>query len=572
MHSDKARKKFQVVLIKSSHYDDDGYVIQWARSLMPANSLACIYGLTMDVDERKVLGDDVEIAISAYDENNIRIPIKKIITDIQSAEAGGFVGFTGVQSNQFPRAMDVARKFRAAGIQVCLGGFHVSGCMAMLPELPPDIQEAKDIGISLFIGEAEGRIDEIFLDAYAGKLKPVYNYISDLPSIGSSAIPFLPAKLLKRSMNSSTSFDAGRGCPFICSFCTIINVQGRKSRRRSVASIEKIIHMNAAQGIRYYFITDDNFARNRDWEIIFNRLIEMRENEGIEIHLILQVDTMCHRIKGFVEKAARAGTTQVFIGLEAINEDNLKAAKKGQNNIQEYRKMLQAWREVHVITVAGYIIGFPTDTPERILSDVKTIQRELPVDLLYFSCLTPLPGSMDHKVLYEKGIWMDPDMNKYDLCHVAAEHETMSREEWQNLYNAACMAYYSDEHIETIMRRAYAGQTGISKVMFMAWWFHYCYNYEHIHPVEGGYFRKKYRRDRRPSLPMENPFIFYPRRLTEIIRSHYTMLSYHFKYDAIKKRIFADPKAASYTDNAIRPVPEEKPAKAKASVEEVLSA
>jgi len=107
MHSDKARKKFQVVLIKSSHYDDDGYVIQWARSLMPANSLACIYGLTMDVDERKVLGDDVEIAISAYDENNIRIPIKKIITDIQSAEAGGFVGFTGVQSNQFPRAMDV---------------------------------------------------------------------------------------------------------------------------------------------------------------------------------------------------------------------------------------------------------------------------------------------------------------------------------------------------------------------------------------------------------------------------------------------------------------------------------
>jgi len=95
-----------------------------------------------------------------------------------------------------------------------------------------------------------------------------------------------------------TSFDAGRGCPFICSFCTIINVQGRKSRRRSVGDIEKIIRNNSDQGIRDFFITDDNFARNRDWEPIFDRLIDMREREGIDVRLTLQVDTMCHRIKG----------------------------------------------------------------------------------------------------------------------------------------------------------------------------------------------------------------------------------------------------------------------------------
>ena len=69
-----------------------------------------------------------------------------------------------------------------------------------------------------------------------------------------------------------TSFDAGRGCPFQCSFCTIINVQGRKSRRRSPDDVERIIRENMAQGLRSFFITDDNLARNRRWEEFFEAL------------------------------------------------------------------------------------------------------------------------------------------------------------------------------------------------------------------------------------------------------------------------------------------------------------
>jgi len=551
------KKTFRVILIKPSHYDEDGYVIQWVRSIVPANSLAAIYGLCMDVDERKVLGDDIEIVISAFDETNTRIPVKQIIADIKAADAGGFVGFAGVQSNQFPRTMDIARQLRAAGIQVCIGGFHVSGCSAMLAELPPDIQEAQEIGISLFIGEAEGRLDEVFIDAYAGKMKPAYNYLATLPSIESAPPPFLPAKLLKRSMNSGTSFDAGRGCPFICSFCTIINVQGRKSRRRSVSDIEKTILRNVEQGVRYFFITDDNFARNRDWEAIFDRLIEMRENEGVDILLTLQVDTMCHRIKGFIEKAARAGTTQVFIGLEAINPENLKSAQKGQNHIKEYRKLMQAWRDVGVTTCAGYILGFPGDSKQRILHDIHTIQKELPVDLLEFFFLTPLPGSQDHKVLHENGTWMDADMNKYDLCHATAQHDTMSKSEWEDAYLAAWDAYYSTEHITTIMKRAYAGGTGISKIAFMSWWFYYCVKYESVHPLEGGYYRKKYRTDRRPGMPIENPFIFYPKRFGEIVYKISKMARLHFTFDKAKKEIFADTASAQYHDVATTPVTED---------------
>ncbi|MFQ5428391.1 MAG: radical SAM protein, partial [Thermodesulfobacteriota bacterium] len=146
-------KEFHVVLIKPSHYDDDGYVIQWRRSAVPSNTLAALYGLSRDLAQKKVLGEDVEILISAYDETNTRIPVEKIIRQIKSA-GGGFVGFTGVQSNQFPRAMDLSARFREAGIQVCIGGFHISGCLSMLQDLPEDIKGAMEMGISLFAGEA----------------------------------------------------------------------------------------------------------------------------------------------------------------------------------------------------------------------------------------------------------------------------------------------------------------------------------------------------------------------------------------------------------------------------------
>ncbi len=154
-------RRFVVELIKPSHYDDDGYVIQWLRSWIPSNSLACLYAITEDVAARQALGPDVAFEVHAYDECHTVIPVRRIIRRIrEAADAGGagLVCLVGVQSNQFPRAVDLARQFRAAGIQVAIGGFHVSGCLAMLPELPPDIAAARDIGIALFAGEAEGRL------------------------------------------------------------------------------------------------------------------------------------------------------------------------------------------------------------------------------------------------------------------------------------------------------------------------------------------------------------------------------------------------------------------------------
>lgn len=548
-------KKFYVELIKPSHYDDDGYVIQWWRAFVPSNSLACMYGIVQDANERKVLGDDTEIVINGYDECHTIVPTKQIIKRFKANGNRGVVFLTGVQSNQFPRAAEIAREFRAAGIQVIIGGFHVSGCLSMLPELPPDIRAVQDLGVSLFAGEAEGRMGDLLRACDSGSLKPIYNYLNDLPEMQNQVTPYLPLEIAKKYMYF-TAFDAGRGCPFQCSFCTIINVQGRKSRHRDADDVEKMIRQYVAQGITQFFITDDNMARNKNWEAIFDRIIELRQKEKMPLRFVIQVDTMCHKIPNFVEKATAAGVNRVFIGMENINPDNLVHTKKFQNKITEYRKLLQAWRNKGVVTIAGYILGFPADTPESITRDIAVIQKELPIDILEFFILTPLPGSADHQKMHRDGVVMDQDMNKYDLEHAVTGHNKMSPQEWQDIYHNAWHQYYSPAHIETLIRRAQTLPLGAEKVKWAIATYYGSYRYEHVHPLQCGVFRHKVRTTRRSDKPIENPLVFYAKRAWEIVRTYSGFAGFALYLELLHKRIKREPAAKQYMDLALTPVSE----------------
>ncbi len=535
------KNTFYFIMIKPSHYDDEGYVIQWLKSSIPSNTLAVLNGLALDCAERQVLGEDTDFSLETYDETNIRIDVEALSTKILESGGHALIALVGVQTNQFPRAVDIARKFRAKSLQVCIGGFHVSGCLAMLPKITPDLQEAIDMGISLFAGEVEGRLESLFQEAYSKKMKPLYNYMDDLPNMEGVALPYLPLPIIKRTSGYRASFDAGRGCPFLCSFCTIINVQGHKSRYRSADDVEGILRTAFAEGITNFFISDDDFARNRQWEAIFDRLIKLKKEEGLEVRLIIQVDTMCHKLPRFIEKAGLAGVTRVFIGLETINADSLKAAKKKQNKFEEYRNMLDAWHDAGALTYAGYILGFPQDTPASILEDIKTIQRELPIDLLEFFILTPLPGSEDHKVLFEKGVEMEKDMNNYDVVHITTAHATMSDKEWIGIYEKAWDAYYTPEHVETVIRRAQTWGFDVDNMMQKLLHFYACPKIEKMHPLEGGLLRLKYRKDRRYGMPIENPLIFYPRYVFETISKfvHFGIL--YFRFKRILKRVKRTP-------------------------------
>ena len=549
-----SKRRFQLVLIKPSHYDDDGYVIRWWRALIPSNSLAALYGIAVDCAELQVLGADVAIDIEVIDETNRRVDIPGLLALFASRGNFGLVGLVGVQSNQYPRALDIARPLRAAGIQVAIGGFHVSGCLSMLDGRAVGLDACRNMGVAMFAGEAEGRLDQVLRDAAANRLKPLYDFMKDLPDISGSPVPFLPKRYVARTLGLSASFDAGRGCPYQCSFCTIINVQGRKSRFRSADDVEQLVRANWAQGIHKFFITDDNFARNERWEAIFDRLIELREKEGIPLGLMIQVDTLCHKIENFIAKAKRAGVTRVFIGLENINPDNLAGAKKRQNKITEYRAMLLAWKAHGIITLAGYILGFPADTPASIRRDIAIIQKELPLDIIEFFILTPLPGSEDHQALWRSGAALDGDLNKYDVEHVCAAHAKMSATEWEAIYREAWALYYTPEHMKTLLRRAAATGVPMGSLVKLLVAFSSMVRLENIHPLQSGVLRLKHPSERRPGLTPESFLLFWGRFLCNTIWKQAMVAGTIVRLLLLKASIARDPYRRTYVDAALTPV------------------
>ncbi len=129
------RRRFLLFLIKPSHYDDDGYVIQWFRSALPSNSLACLFGIAKDSIENQTLGEDVDVEVFAIDETNARIRPDRIARQIKDAGGLGLVGLVGAQSNQFPRPIDIARRLhrpaaedsRRAGLHRRFPRFRLSG-------------------------------------------------------------------------------------------------------------------------------------------------------------------------------------------------------------------------------------------------------------------------------------------------------------------------------------------------------------------------------------------------------------------------------------------------------------
>ena len=512
-------KRLRLFLIKPSKYDDEGYVIRYWKGVLPSNTLSCLNGLSEDVRDRGVLGKDLQWEITLIDDTVQGIPYKKIIQENQKPGTKTIICLVGVQTNQFPRASDIALQFRAAKIDVLIGGFHVSGVMATLPDLSPELVTLKNAGVILSAGEAEGGHWELMLrDAILDQLKPIYNFLNDIPDISNAPFPRINPKHQKKyALQHFGTLDCGRGCPFGCSFCTVINVQGRKMRFRDVELlIDTVREGYRSHQISHYFFTDDNFCRHKNWETILDRLIELKEKEGIPFHFMMQLDTQAYTVPNFVEKAARAGCRQVFIGMESLNQENLKAVKKSQNDIANFKLLVDSFHEVGIVCHLAYIIGFPLDTVESVKQDIEKLMS-FGAGQASFFMMTPLPGAMDYKNALAKGALLDADLNNYDTFHETHRHPRMKPGEWQAAYEAAWKSFYSVENMKKILARDLKADNYWGIVSnFM--WYKNSIDVEEGHPMISGFFRLKGRLERRPGYPIEARWVYFKRRFRDIVR------------------------------------------------------
>lgn len=507
--------RVKLYLIKPSKYDDEGYVIRYWKGVLPSNTLACLSGLTEDVKERKALGPNIKWDVRCLDETVQRIKVDQIARSCKGRNTKAIICLVGVQSNQFPRAYDLATAFRRHGLTVMIGGFHVSGIIATLPNLSPELERLVAMGVNLVAGEVEGRWETILRDAMNDQLKPVYNFISQPPDLSIAPFPRFPKNLINRyAVKYFATLDCGRGCPFQCTFCTVINVQGRQMRYRAVDCIMNMIRENyRTDHIKNYFFTDDNFCRNKNWEAILDGLINLREKENIKVEFMVQVDTRSHEIPNFIEKAKRAGCLQAFIGIESINAQNLLAAGKRQNKIDEFKGLIKAYHEVGITTHLAYIIGFPFDTEKSVKLDIKHLQ-EFGAQQASFFMLTPLPGSQDYCDFLKDHRFCDADLNNFDSFHETFAHKNMKRGTWAKTYEYAWQTFYGYENTKKILREASAAQYWGVFMNFL--WYKNAVQVEKGHPMLHGFLRLKSRYERRFDYPMESRFEFFKRRVREV--------------------------------------------------------
>lgn len=546
-------KKLCIVYIAPARYDDDGYVHRYFRGVVPSNSLSVMVSVTRAMAERNPF-PGVEIEVLGFDDSVQSVPWKKLAKLNRREDTKVIIGFAGVQTGQFPRAVDLCMKCKELGIQPMIGGFHVTGVMALFDELPAELQNLVDQGITIVQGECEtpGVLEGLYKDALEENLKPIYSF-PKAPDIEHAACPVCDKNYIKNFAVKWATIDSSRGCPYGCTFCTVINIQGRKMRCRSADRVLETLHANHENGVNHFFFTDDNMARSRVWNDVFDGLIRMKEEENRDFSFMMQVDTQSCKIPNFVEKAKKAGCRMVFVGMESVNPANIEGAGKSQNNVEQYRQMVQVWQKSGILVHVGYIIGFPHDTLESVKTDVAFLRDHVGVDEVSFFMLTPLPGSVDHRDMILRGDEIDPDFNKYDSFHETFKHPKMAPGEWAEATKLAFSEFYTKENIVRILRRIPEEHFWYMFSNFV--WYRYSGVYNGTHPMMTGLLRRKDRHDRRSGLPKESFFSFHWKRAKDYFKGAKTYIKMFFEFQEIWFLSRRKSIENSLEDYAVEPVP-----------------
>jgi radical SAM superfamily enzyme YgiQ (UPF0313 family) len=527
-------RELDLTLIRPTNYTDDGYPIRTLVGIIRSNTLTQMGTLVRDVVNYPFF-TGVSLNVRLIDEAIQRVPLKEILKRSKLPGVKSIVMLVGVQTNQYPRALDVASWFLPHGISVLLGGFHVSGMLAMVG-LTADLRRALFEGITLVAGEVEGeRLPGVIEDLVRGRTEPVYNFLNPTPTLTNTPTPRLSKADFRGFASPYSTLDTGRGCVFTCDFCTIINVQGRTMRCREPEQVVEFVRENyRSVGVTHCFFTDDNIARNPRWRELFAGLIRLREEEKIPFTFMMQSDLAARKMPpgDFFVLAARAGCNQVFFGVESVNRENLRSQGKFQNQVSEYRDLSAHLHSLGITSHAGYILGLPFDTSASITEDIAELQQ-IGFDSASFYILTPLPGSKDHQRWWRERRWMDPDFNTYDSAHVAVAPERMTRQELRESYLNAWRQFYSIEHMVNVLKTYRRDWLVYWDRLFFFAAYLYASTIERLHPMNCGFWTLRKRNDRRPGFAREGFIPFWWNQARSVVSRAHGIVRLFFQLEEV---------------------------------------
>jgi len=488
----------RVVLVTASRYDERGVRV-FRVGINQNGSLGAIAGLIVDYNRRHEPRRSVEFEI--FDEH-VREPITAALLrrwrDDATATGDRFVlMLCGVQTPFYPRARDVALMAIREGIAVVAGGVHFTAH-------GPSVEFLARCGVSIGVGEVEPIWDVIIDDAFAGRLQPLYRVgeatgirvrtaVDDItaPELTHAPYPHMPRKYLSSYLNPRHLYiDASRGCPFVCTFCSVKNTVGRTMRSRDPAELVRWMAEHVRSGhARWFTFSDDNFVRNpRHMEILEGLARERAGGLEFSLCLSLDVEAACYahedskrgeRTRRFVALCQAAGVSNVSMGLESTNDAALKEMRKNINRdrgpesadprraiIDRYRAAVRAWQEINASVECGYIIGFEADGP-GVGRQAAADMMEIGVDIVNFHLIAPLPGAEDYAKAVRDGMLLVSDFNECFRHTAMIAHPVMSPAALEAEVATAIRSFYSLRRVAT---RLVKGVFGVGRPRVSGVW------------------------------------------------------------------------------------------------------
>ena len=341
------------------------------------------------------------------------------VEDINFDEECDVVAISMMLSTQVKRGWEIAGEYHKRGKIVLFGGIST-----ML-----HAEETLQYADAIFLGESEGRMEEVFNDLINGKLKKVYNYMNQQPDI--NLVGIARRDLLKRNLYNHKGvqmvdlFHASRGCHFSCYPCAVSYLGGRKFRPRP---IDKAIEELASIDNNRVFIVDNSLAQDTEWEKeLFKAMIPLKKK------------FISHTIEDnpeVLDLAAQAGSWYVY-----------QAVFDTSNYIKERIKRYHDYG----IGVEGTILLGLDNQSEDDIKKLIDFLLEINLDLAEFTVLTPFPHTKVYDDLMRQDRIFDRDWNHYNAGQVVFTPKQMTPEKLQELYEYAWKSFYQDESQEQKM-------------------------------------------------------------------------------------------------------------------------
>lgn len=354
------------------------------------------------------LPDDVDVAF--VDEN---------LQPIDFDDPVDVVGISMMLTVQVKRGWEIADRYRRQGTPVIFGGIAT-----ML-----HAEETAEHADAVFLGEAEGRMENVLTDLRKGALKKVYDFMQDRPpieSVGTARRDILDRDLYNyKGIQMVDLVHASRGCRFSCYPCAVAYLGGREFRPRP---IEKAIAEMAGIDNNRLFIVDNSLAQDTQWEKdLFREMIPLKKS------------WCCHPIEDkpeVLDLAAQAGAWYVY---QAVFD----TSDLIRDRIKRYHD--------HGIGVEGTILLGLDHHTEDFIKRLIDFLLEIELDLAEFTVLTPFPHTKAYDDLKQQDRIFSFDWNDYSADKVVYHPRKMPAATLQKMLDYAWNTFYQDEPQEVKM-------------------------------------------------------------------------------------------------------------------------